>query len=138
MNFWELIGLPTKKSVGNLQNDINQLKVQIESLIKVVAKDEQVVQVSSKIEEVNKGVVELKEDNINICMKIQNVEANLGEEIKVSQRELEGSYSGLNSKMEKKNTKAFKDIKNEIEDIGILLKALAMQGISEELERINE
>lgn len=138
MNFWELIGLPTKKSVDSLQSDINELRVQIEALTRVVAKDEQIVQVSARIAEVNKETLVLKEGNNNICMQIQNTETNLNEEIKMCQRELECSYSSINSKMKERNTKDFKNIKNELEDMGILLKALAMQGISEEIDQIVE
>ena len=138
MNFWELLGLPTKKSVNSLQSDINQLKLQIEALTKVVAKDEQIVHVSTNIEEVNKQVVALREDNNNMSMQIQNMETNFNKEIKMCQRQLEDSYSSINSNMQKRNNKEFENIKKDLDDMGILLKALAMQGISEKMDQISE
>lgn len=136
MSFWNLIGLPSKKNVESLQHDINEIRVQIEALTRVVAKNEQIVQLSDSIEGINRTVVELKESNNNISKQVQDVEVVLNEKLKIQQRELEHSYSNINTKMQERNTQSFKEMKNELEDMGILLKALAMQGIIDEIDQI--
>ena len=148
MSFWELIGLASKRDVKKLQDDMSEIKLQLNELLKLTAKDEALASLNHKVEmigqetavvreELNKETQAVQENVNGLIAQVENMKNSLKDEIINHQEVMEVLLTKIKDKLVRSNTKNTKKIESEMEDIGILLKALAMQGISEEIEQMD-
>lgn len=138
MNFWELIGLPSKRSIVQMQDNTDNIKKQLDRLLEIVVKDDRITSIHNKIDELNEHIEIIKENHTQISNQIQDTTEQLGERIRLCREQIEVSVKDNNSKMFEKHNEKIKELKSELEDMETLLKILAMQGVSKGVEKIVE
>ncbi len=136
MNFWEFIGLPSKQSIVNLQNEVCSMNEKLESLKEIVAKERELQLLHFKVDEINKDCELIKDSNHNISSKLQELLKKISNELKEYKEELESVITSTGNKLKNDNEKSFRVLQQDLECMEMLLKVLALQDLNNGIDKL--